>query len=361
MRFASDNRAGLAPAVLDAIASEGAGFGGAYGEDDATDALTNRMSEVFEREVTVFPLLTGTAANSLALACCCDPWGAVLCHRDAHIAVDECGAPEFFGGGLRLVPDEGDGTKLDVDTLRARLAAIAAERNDVHQVPLQALSITNLSELGRAYTPQETAAICDLARSHGLATHLDGARFANAVVATGATPADLTWRAGVDVMSFGATKNGALAAEAVVFFDASRAGNFERHRKRAGQLLSKMRFVSVQLLASLTDGRWLDWARHANSQTAALARGLADVTGVTQWTEPDGNELFVLVDPTTAERWKAGGAEFYGSPAGDQVLVRLVTSFATTDDEVASFLDLAANVAHQQGAVTVAGGRGPNP
>jgi threonine aldolase len=344
MQFASDNRAGITPEILDAIAEEASRFGGAYAEDDASRRLDASFAEVFERDVRVFPVLTGTAANSLALACCCDPWGAVVCHTEAHIAVDECGAPEFFGGGLRLVPIEGDGSKLDAAGLTAMLDTVAADRTDVHRVPLQAFSMTNLSELGRAYSPAETAALCDAAHAHGLATHLDGARFANAVVGTGATPAELTWRSGIDVMSFGATKNGAMAAEAVVFFDESRAGTFERRRKRAGQLFSKMRFVSAQLLANLADGRWLATARHANDRARALAEGLAGAPGVASCTPPDGNELFVLVEPATAEAWKAAGAQFYGAPAGDRVMVRLVTSFASTDEHVSTFL----KVAHPQ-------------
>jgi threonine aldolase len=341
MQFASDNRAGVTPEILDAIAEEASTFGGAYAEDEASDQLEARFAEVFERDVRVFPVLTGTAANSLALACCCDPWGAVVCHSESHIAVDECGAPEFYGGGLRLVPIEGDGHQLDAAGLTRMLEAVAAERTDVHRVPLQALSVTNLSELGHAYSPDETAALCDAARAHGLATHLDGARFANAVVGTGATPADLTWRSGIDVMSFGATKNGALAAEAVIFFDASRAETFERRRKRAGQLFSKMRFVSVQLLASLAGDRWLTTARHANRQARDLADGLSGAPGVVSCSDPDGNEVFVLVEPPTAEAWKAAGAQFYGSPSGDRVMIRLVTSFATTDEHLSTFLEVA--------------------
>jgi threonine aldolase len=341
MHFASDNRAGVTPEILAAIAEEAARFGGAYAEDDASEALRARFAEVFERDVRVFPVLTGTAANSLALACCCDPWGGVVCHPEAHIAVDECGAPEFFGGGLRLVPIEGDEFKMDGARLAAMLEAVAADRTDVHRVPLQAFSMTNLSELGRAYSPAETASLCDAAHAHGLATHLDGARFANAVVGTGATPAELTWRSGIDVMSFGATKNGAMAAEAVVFFDASLAETFERRRKRAGQLFSKMRFVSIQLLASLAEDRWLSTARHANRQARALAEGLIGAPGVAACGVPDGNEIFVLVEPAIAEAWKAAGAEFYGSPAGDRVMIRLVTSFATTDEHVSTFLKAA--------------------
>ncbi|HKY14380.1 MAG TPA: beta-eliminating lyase-related protein [Microthrixaceae bacterium] len=345
MKFASDNRAGVSPEILDALAREAGGFGGAYGEDDATDRLDASFSEIFERAVTVFPVATGTAANSLALASSCDPWGAVICHAEAHIAVDECSAPEFFGGGLRLAPLPGDGGRLQLATVREVLDAAAADRNDVHRTPFQALSLTNLAELGRAYRAAETAALADVAKQHGLTVHLDGARFANAVVGTGSSPAELTWRAGVDVMSFGATKNGALAAEAVVFFEPGLAATFERRRKRSGHLLSKMRFVSVQLEASLAEGRWLTTATHANDMAARLAAGLTGAPGVTVLPF-DGNELFVITDSAAVAGWREAGAEFYDAAAPpDQQgaarrLVRLVTSFATTDEHVAALLEV---------------------
>jgi threonine aldolase len=344
MRFASDNRAGVTPEVLAAVEAEAAHPGGGYGEDRTSHRLTEAFTEVFEREVTVFPVLTGTAANSLALAGLCDPWGAVVCHREAHVLVDEGGAPEFFGGGLRLVPlpDDGpDADRIDAAALDGFLRTAAGGRNDVHQVPLQALTLTNLSELGRSYTAAETAEVAGLAHRAGLGVHLDGARFANAVAGTGESPADLTWRAGVDVMSFGATKNGAIGAEAVIYFDPDRATGFERRRKRGGHLLSKMRFVSAQILGQLSDGNWLVRARRANEAATRLATGLA-AAGLASTGPIDGNELFVRTSATEAARWQAAGVECYvDESSGSAPTVRLVTSWSTTDEEVDQLIALA--------------------
>ena len=332
MQFASDNRAGICPEVLDAIVEEAAHDGGGYGEDIATRQLTAAFAELFEHDVWVYPVLTGTAANSLALATLCDPWGGVICSRAAHILEDECGAPEFFGGGLRLVP-VGDGSGRIVPSQVASLIDTAGE-HDVHNTPLQVLSFTNLSERGISWSPDATAELAGVAAGRGLSVHLDGARFANAVVGTGASPADLTWRAGVDVLSFGGTKNGALAAEAVVFFAPEHGAELERRRKRGGQLFSKMRFVSVQLLAQVRGDAWLRHASHANAMATRLAVGL----GVSP---PDGNELFVPATTPEVAAWRAAGADFYDSPAGPDRLVRLVTSWSTTPEEVDAFAAVA--------------------
>lgn len=334
MRFASDNRAGVTPEVLDAISEESARFGDAYDEGDLPRHLDAALSEIFEHETYAFPVLTGTAANSISLATLCDPWGAVLCSPFAHVLVDECGAPEFFGGGLRLVPLPGPLTTLDLAEIHA-ICDRSAD-HDVHNMELQALTVTNLDELGGVIHPERMAALGEVARERGLALHLDGARFANAVASTGAAPADLTWRAGVEIMSFGGTKNGALVAEAVVIFDRSRAERIARLRKRTGHLFSKMRFVTVQLLAQLADGRWLDRASHAN----AMARRLADGLGITP---PDGNELFVTLRPATSATWSSAGAEFYDAalPGSELRIARLVTTWATTTDDVDEFIRMA--------------------
>jgi threonine aldolase len=339
MRFASDNRSGVCPEVLDALVDEASRYGPAYGEDDATAQVSDLLAEVLDHEVWAYPVLTGTAANSLALASLCDPWGGVLCSDVAHVLVDECGAPEFFGGGLRLVPlVSPDGR---IDALAVSEAIDRSGEHDVHNTPLQALTLTNLSELGAAYRADETAALCRLAHDRGLSVHLDGARLANAVVGTGESVADLTWRAGVDIVSFGGTKNGAAAAEVVVCFDDRLAEQVERRRKRAGQLLSKMRLVSVQLAAQLTDGVWLRHAAHANAMATRLAEGLDQADGVDLSARPDGNELFVSVSPERAGAWREAGAEFYDSPSGRQRLIRLVTSWSTTHDEVDQFIEMA--------------------
>src|SRR6185312_1799022 len=237
----------------------------------------------------VFPVATGTAANALALAALTPPWGAIYCHEAAHIQSDECGAPEFFAAGAKLLPLAGEDAKLMPATVEAALL----ERGVVHHVQPSALSISQATEAGTLYRPAEIAALGALARRHGLALHMDGARFANAVAALGCAPADLTWRAGVDALSFGATKNGALAAEAVIFFDPAKAADLAYRRKRAGHLFSKMRFLSAQLDAYLADGLWLRNARHANAMAARLGQGLARLPGARLVHPVEANEVFV--------------------------------------------------------------------
>ncbi len=336
MQFASDNRAGLAPEIIEAITREAAHRGGGYGEDPTTAAVTTALAEVFEHDVTVFPVLTGTAANALALATLAEPWGAVVCEREAHIVVDECGAPEFYGGGLRLVPIDGEHGKLTPAAVRELLATPA--RGDVHESPLQLLSLTNLTEFGTAYTAAETAELCAMAHDRGLRVHLDGARFANAVAGGAGTPAQLTWQSGVDVVIYGGSKNGAMAAEAVVFFDPTLAGTFERRRKRGGHLASKMRFVSAQLLAGLTDDRWLTWASHANAMTQRLADGVGAVAGIDIVHPVDGNQIWLRTDADRAAAWAAAGAEFYDTTVDGFTTVRLVCDFSTTQNEIDAFL-----------------------
>ena len=273
MNFASDNAAGVAPAILQAIAAANDGFALAYGDDAVTQRVERRLCEIFEREVAVFLVPTGTAANALALAHLTPPWGAVMCHREAHIISNECGAPEFFGGGLRLVGLDGVGGKIAPETLA--LALDRHEGHSPHQVVPAMVSLTQATEAGTVYRTDEVASLASLAHERGLAVHMDGARFANALVRLGVTPAQITWQAGVDVLSFGATKGGALAAEAVVFFDPARAAMMAERRKRAGHLVSKHRFIAAQFEAFLTDGLWLDLASHANRMADRLAATLA--------------------------------------------------------------------------------------
>jgi threonine aldolase len=259
VNFLSDNAAPVAPAILDAIVGANDGFTTAYGDDDWTRSVERHLSELFKREVAVFLVSTGTAANALALAHLAPPWGAVLCHADSHIATDECGAPEFFGGGIKLVELPGDQGKLTTEALKGFLANNLG--HSPHQMVPSALSITQATEAGTVYRLNEIVALCEIAHERSLAVHMDGARFANAVVQLGATPAEATWQSGIDVLSFGATKAGALAAEAVVFFDPTRAAFMAERRKRAGHLLSKHRFLAAQFAAILEDGRWLALAR----------------------------------------------------------------------------------------------------
>jgi threonine aldolase len=340
MNFASDNAYGAAPEILAALAAASDGAVASYGDDAITARVNARLSEIFEREVWAFPVVTGTAANSLALANLCPAYGAIFCHAESHIAVDECAAPEFFCGGAKLATLEGHGAKLTPGAIEAMLPLF---RRPPHSPKPAAISITEATELGTVYTPDEIAALAALARREGMKLHMDGARFANALVHLGCKPADITWRAGVDALSFGATKNGALCAEAVVFFNNDDVGDFEFRRKKAGHLISKMRFVSAQLEAYLCDDRWLGWAKRANGLAARLAQGLAQIPGAELSCPVEANALFVYLPDATVARLREKGAKFYDwqPPSGGRTLVRLVLSFVTPDDDVARFLAVA--------------------
>jgi threonine aldolase len=343
MNFASDNTAPVAPAILDAIAEASRGYARGYGNDDWTRALERRFCEVFEREVAAFLVATGTAANALALAQVSPPWGVVLCHAGSHIATDECGAPEFFGHGLKLVGLAGDGGKVTPEVLEASLAGYGG--HSPHQVIPSALSITQATEAGTIYRTNEIAALAKIARRRLLAVHMDGARFANALVRLNATPAEMTWGSGVDVLSFGATKGGALAAEAVIFFDSAAAAFFGERRKRGGHLLSKHRFLAAQMLAYLADDRWLTLARHANAMADRLGQELAAIGLRPVW-PVEANLVFVVLPRALDAQLRAAGASYYVRNsngldiAADRVLVRLVTSFATGEDDIESFVRL---------------------
>ena len=316
MRFFSDNAAPACPAVIDAIAAANR-LDTAYDGDAWSARLDGAFSELFQTPVTALWVATGTAANALALAALCPPHGGVLCHRDAHVQNDECGAPEFYTHGAKLILAEGPGAKLTPETVRASADAIA---NDVHRVQPRALSITNATEYGRVYGPDEVAALGDLARARGWGVHMDGARFANAVVHTGASPADLTWRAGVDILSFGFVKNGGLSAEALIFFRRDLAADTLMRRKRAGHLLSKGRYLAAQILAMIEDDRWLANARAAN----AGARLLAEAAGDRLIHAVEANEVFLRVTPAEAASLRAKGFDFYDWAEGE---ARLVTSW----------------------------------
>jgi len=343
MNFASDNTARVAPAILDALAEASRGYARGYGNDDWTKAAERRFCEIFEREVAAFLVPTGTAANALALAQVSPPWGAILCHDQSHILTDECGAPEFFGHGVKLVGLSGARGKITTDGLDETLADYGG--HSPHQVIPSALSITQATEAGTIYQTNEIAALADIARQRSLAVHMDGARFANALVRLNATPAQMTWRSGVDVLSLGATKGGALAAEAVIFFDPAAAASFGERRKRGGHLLSKHRFIAAQFLAYLADDRWLALARHANGMADKLAQALTAIGLPPVW-PVEANLVFVVLSRALDARLRAAGASYYvrssdGLDIGAQnVLVRLVTSFATTDEDVERFVKL---------------------
>jgi threonine aldolase len=317
MRFFSDNAAAACPQVLAAIAAANQ-VDTAYDGDALSKRLDGALSHLFEREVAALWVATGTAANGLALATLCPPFGGIVCHRMAHIQVDECGAPEFYTGGARLLLCEGEGAKVTPGAVAALIESIRA---DVHQVQARALSITNATEYGCVYTPAETAALGDLAKERGLGFHLDGARFANAVASQGCAPADLSWRAGVDALSFGFTKNGGMSAECLVLFSAELAEAARARRKRAGHLLSKGRYLAAQLLAMLEHDLWIDNARAANRAAARLA----EAAGADRLVYPvEANEMFVRVTPAEAAALRAQGFDFYDWGPGE---ARLVTSW----------------------------------
>lgn len=334
VNFASDNVTGIAPEILQAIARANEGTAASYGADPFTARVEARLSEIFERDCRVFPVATGTAANVLALSTVVPPYGAVYCHQEAHINVDECGAPEFYCGGAKLVALEGAGAKISAEALDGCIFGAG----DVHHMQPAAVSISQTTELGGVYSPEETAAIAAVAKAHGLAVHVDGARFANALVSLGCSPAEMTWKAGVDVLSFGASKNGALAAEAVVFFDPEKVGDFIFRRKRGGHLFSKMRFLSAQLEAYLADDLWLRNAARANAMASRLAEGLAALPGVRFSETPAANALFPHMPKAMIEALNAAG--FVVRPWGDAAAgqVRLVTAFSSSEAEVDAFL-----------------------
>ena len=351
MNFASDNTAPLSPEILAALASANAGAVPSYGGDPTTTRLTAMMRDVFETDLAVYPVATGTAANALALATLVRSYGAVICHEEAHIATDECGAPEFYMGGAKLVTvpaADGRITAMQVERAMAR-----AVDGGVHHVVPEAVSITQATEWGTVYDLAEVAEIASACRRRGLHLHMDGARFGNALAHLGCTPAEMTWKAGVDVLSFGATKNGALAAEAVVFFNPALAAGFERRRKRAGQLWSKMRYLSAQLVAYLEGDLWMRNARHANAMAQALSSGLSRVPAVRLVARVQANELFVAMPDELIDALQAAGAVFYrwiDVPGESLPVVRLVTSFATTEAEVRRFLGLCETQAALQAA-----------
>lgn len=341
MNFVSDNCAGAAPEVLAALTQAGQGTALSYGDDAITARLRARLAEVFDHEVAAFPVISGTAANALSLSALVPPHGAIFCHEASHIAVDECGAVEFFTHGAKLMGLPGEDGKLAPETIEAALSRF--QKGSVHHAQPAAVSLSQPAECGTVYRAGEIARIAALARAHGMKLHMDGARLANALAHLKCAPADITWRVGVDVLSFGATKNGALGAEAVVFFDPRDVGDFEYRHKKSGHLLSKMRFVSAQLEACLADGRWLAHARHANALAARLGEGLRDVAGAQLAHPVEANAVFARLPDATVARLRAAGAAFYdwSPPKDGRTLVRLVTSFATPDADVARFIEVA--------------------
>ena len=341
MYFASDNTAGIAAPILEAISRANAGYALGYGSDDWTRRVEQRFADVFEHEVAAFLVPTGTAANALALAHLTPPWGAVLCHAESHVATDECGAPEFFGGGTKLVGLPGVGAKISAATLRRALEQ--GQWGGPHHVSPGVLSLSQATECGTIYRVAEVKELAEIAHARGVALHMDGARLGNALARMNVSLAEATWKAGVDVLSFGATKGGAMGAEVVIFFDPQRGAFMPDRRKRGGALASKHRFIAAQMEAYLDNDLWLTLARHANDMADALAAGLSAVGCAPVW-PVEANEVFAPIPVAADKRLKAAGAMYYPWPSGsldigvDRMLVRLVTSFQTTKDDVDKFL-----------------------
>ncbi len=348
MDFASDNSSGASDRVLAALMAANAGAAMPYGADPWTAAAEKAVQEVFERDCAVFLLPTGTAANALALAALTPPHGAIFCHEEAHIANDECGAPEFYSAGAKLVGLTGPQGRISLESLEGALARFP--RGLVKQVQPSALSITQATECGTLYSLDELDALCAAAHGAGVRVHMDGARFANAVARLGCSPARMSWGAGVDVLSFGATKNGTFCCEAVIFFDKALAQDFAFRRKRGGHTLSKGRFLGAQMSAYLDGGHWLDLARHANAMADRLAQGLATCPGVRLPWPCEANEVFAILPRAADSALKAAGALYYPwgkrgltvsqSPQADEVFVRLVASFATKPQEADRFIEI---------------------
>lgn len=339
MNFCSDNATGVAPEIMTALAAANSGSAMPYGDDEYSQRLEAKFSELFGTAVTVFPVATGSAANALALSAITPPFGAIYSHTEAHINADECGAPEFYTGGAKIVTIPGTQGKISATDLAAVLARSGA--GVVHHVQPAAASITQATEAGTVYKVFEVHQIAEVSHAHGLNLHMDGARFANAVVSLGCSPADITWRAGVDVLSFGATKNGAMAAEAVIFFNQSLAETFSYRRKRSGHLFSKMRFLSAQLEAYITDQLWLKNADHANKMAARLAVGLSKLPETRLCCPVEANEIFIQLPEPAITGLVAAGFQFYRWEGEHSTTLRLVTAFNTREEDVTAFIEAA--------------------
>jgi len=344
MNFASDNQSGVSPRILQALVEAAGGSQSSYGNDSWSQRAETLLKDTFDTDLRVFFVATGTAANCLALSALARPWDAVLCHAQAHILTDESSAPEFFTGGARLLPvDTGTG-KLLADDLDRALARLPSARP--HTITPAAVSITQATENGLVYTPQELTALAARAHASGLHVHMDGARFANAVARLGCHPADLSARAGVDVLSLGASKSGALCAEAVVFFNTALAEDFDVRRKRAGQLVSKGRLFGAQYCGWLQDGHWLELAGHANDCATQVAAVLTAHPSVRQAWPVEANELIVVMPRALHAHLEAAGVACYdwypdSLPAGmamgaHEMPVRFVTSWSTSTAEIDS-------------------------
>ena len=335
VKFASDNVAGACPEVLDAIIKANEGDSTPYGNDQISKELQDKFSEIFEKEVIVFPTASGTAANALALSTMTPSFGNIYCHKLSHINTDECGAPEFYTGGGKLVTLQGIKGKITADELDKAITG----KGIVHHTQPSSVSITQVCETGEVYQLDEIKKISDITHKNNLNMHMDGARFANALVSLDVTPAEMTWKSGIDVLSFGATKNGCLAAEAIIFFKKDLVGNVAFLMKRAGHLLSKMRFVSAQLDAYITDNVWLKNARHANKMGKRLSEGLNNHSDINLSYPTDANEIFATFPRNKIEHLNSAGY-MINEDEWDGKAVRLVAAWNTKDNDVDDFLEI---------------------
>ena len=331
--FTSDNISSACPEVMEALAKANEANSPSYGEDPWTHDLAARLGEIFETPVTVFPVTTGTAANALALSTLTPAFGKIFCHELAHINTDECGAPELFTGGAKLIDMPGANGRITAQALEETIYGAG----NVHHAQPASVSITQACESGTVYSIEEIEAIAAVAHSHNLSMHMDGARFANALATLGVTPAQMTWQAGIDVLSFGGTKNGCLAAEAVVFFKPELVGDFAFLQKRAGQLLSKSRFISSQFAGYLADDVWMRNARQANLMAQRLSKGLADLPGLELAYPTQSNEVFVVMSAALIDRLSATGLVINDEEL-DGKAVRFVAAWNTTESEVDALL-----------------------
>ncbi len=343
MYFASDNSGPVQPAVMAALSRANQGYAMGYGDDPQMDEVRSRLRDIFEApEAAIYLVTTGTAANALALSTMCSPWQTVFCSPTAHIHEDECNAPEFFTGGAKLTLVPG-GDKMSAEALRGVI--VAEENRGVHGPQRGPVSITQVTERGSVYSLEELQALTSVAKEYDLPVHLDGARFANALVALDCSPAEMTWKIGVDMVSFGGTKNGCMGVEAVIFFDPKHAWEFELRRKRAAQLVSKHRYLSAQMLGYLTDDLWLTSARTANGNCARLVAGLR-AAGAAFQHEPDANMIYAALPRRVHQRLHDAGAVYHlmsGPLVGDadeMVVMRLVCDWSISHDQIDAFLAL---------------------
>jgi len=334
--FGSDNASGIHPAIVESIVTASLGSAPAYGADELTKSVGRKLAALFECDVTVMLVGTGTAANCIALATLCPSVGGIFAHAEAHIANDESTAPELYTGGARQFTVGGDDAKPDLEELAQKIDVSGAR--GVHSVQPAVISISNLTELGARFSPDEIATYSELAKNRGMKLFMDGARFANAVAGGSESPADLTWRSGVDALSFGATKNGAMAAEALVFFNPDEAILAEFHRKRGGHLWSKHRYLAAQFDAYLEGDLWLELATASNTSMARLRDGISSSNNASILAGGDGNELFIAMEEDVAEGLLQRGHMFYAWPSLPMAY-RLVTSFTTTTAEIDEFIE----------------------